>query len=102
MQIGMIGLGKMGGNMSRRLKNGGHDVVAFDRNADTVAEFAKEGMQGATDLSRFVELLQKPRVAWLMVPSGDATESMVNKLADLFEAGDILIDGGNSYYKDDV
>src|ERR1700735_115467 len=102
MQIGMIGLGKMGGNMSRRLTRGGHEVVAFDRSAETVAELEKEGMKGATNLQRFVEQLEKPRVAWLMVPAGDPTESMVHKLAALFEPGDILIDGGNSYYKDDV
>jgi 6-phosphogluconate dehydrogenase len=102
MQIGMVGLGKMGGNMCRRLMHGGHEVVAFDLNAAAVAQCEKEGMKGATDLHRFVEQLAKPRVAWLMVPSGDATESMVNKLAALFEPGDILIDGGNSYYKDDV
>jgi 6-phosphogluconate dehydrogenase len=102
MQMGMIGLGKMGGNMSRRLAKGGHEMVTFDLDVSRVAEFAKEGMKGSTDLSGFVALLQKPRVAWLMVPAGDATESMVNKLAALFEPGDILIDGGNSYYKDDV
>jgi 6-phosphogluconate dehydrogenase len=102
MQIGMVGLGKMGGNMSRRLTHGGHQVVAFDLSAETVAEFEKEGMKGATDIHRFVEQLEKPRVAWLMVPAGDATEGMVNQLAALFEPGDILIDGGNSYYKDDV
>jgi 6-phosphogluconate dehydrogenase len=102
MQMGMVGLGKMGGNMSRRLKNGGHEIVAFDLDAAKVAELEKDGMKGATDLKGFVALLQKPRVAWLMVPAGDPTESMVNKLADMFEPGDILIDGGNSYYKDDV
>ncbi len=102
MQIGMVGLGKMGGNMSRRLVHGGHEVVTFDLDEAKVAEFEKEGMKGATDLARFVEHLQKPRVAWLMVPAGEPTESMVNKLAALFEPGDILIDGGNSYYKDDV
>ena len=102
MQMGMVGLGKMGGNMSRRLTQGGHQIVTFDLDAAKVAEFEKEGMKGATDLKGFVALLQKPRVAWLMVPAGDPTESMVNKLAALFEPGDILIDGGNSYYKDDV
>ncbi|MDP9055123.1 MAG: decarboxylating 6-phosphogluconate dehydrogenase [Acidobacteriota bacterium] len=102
MQMGMVGLGRMGGNMSRRLKNGGHEIVTFDLDSAKVAELAKDGMKGATDLKAFVALLQKPRVAWLMVPAGDATESMVNKLAELFEPGDILIDGGNSYYKDDV
>jgi 6-phosphogluconate dehydrogenase len=102
MQIGMVGLGKMGGNMSRRLTHGGHEVVTFDLDPSKVAEFEKEGMKGATELKAFVGLLTKPRVVWLMVPAGDPTESMVNKLADLFESGDIIIDGGNSYFKDDV
>ncbi len=102
MQIGMVGLGKMGGNMSRRLVHGGHQVVTFDLDRAKVAEFEKDGMKGATELPAFVAQLTKPRVAWLMVPAGDPTESMVNKLAALFEPGDILIDGGNSYYKDDV
>ena len=102
MQIGMVGLGKMGGNMSRRLTRGGHEIVAFDLDADKVAELEKEGMKGATEVVRFVEQLTKPRVAWLMVPAGYATEGMVNKLAALFEPGDILIDGGNSNFKDDV
>jgi 6-phosphogluconate dehydrogenase len=102
MQIGMVGLGKMGGNMSRRLVRGGHEVVTFDLDRTKVAEFESEGMKGATALPAFVALLTKPRVAWLMVPAGEPTESMVNKLAALFEPGDILIDGGNSYYKDDV
>jgi 6-phosphogluconate dehydrogenase len=102
MQIGMVGLGKMGGNMSRRLVRGGHEVIACDRNAAIVAEFQKEGIKGASELSAFVAQLKKPRVAWLMVPAGEPTESMVNQLAAAFEPGDILIDGGNSYYKDDV
>jgi 6-phosphogluconate dehydrogenase len=102
MQMGMVGLGRMGGNMSRRLAKDGHEIVTFDLDAAKVGEFEKEGMKGATELAAFVGLLQKPRVAWLMVPAGDPTETMVNKLADLFEPGDILIDGGNSYYKDDV
>jgi 6-phosphogluconate dehydrogenase len=102
MQMGMVGLGRMGGNMSRRLAKDGHQIVTFDLDAAKVGEFEKEGMKGATELSAFVALLEKPRVAWLMVPAGDPTESMVNKLGDLFESGDILIDGGNSYYKDDV
>jgi 6-phosphogluconate dehydrogenase len=102
MQMGMVGLGRMGGNMSRRLAKDGHEIVTFDLDAAKVGEFEKEGMKGATELAAFVGLLRKPRVAWLMVPAGDPTETMVNKLADLFEPGDILIDGGNSYYKDDV
>jgi 6-phosphogluconate dehydrogenase len=102
MQLGMVGLGRMGGNMSRRLARGGHQIVAFDLDPARVTEFEKEGMKGATELTQFVAQLTKPRVAWLMVPAGDATESMVNKLASMFEPGDILIDGGNSYFKDDV
>lgn len=102
MQLGMVGLGRMGGNMSRRLQRGGHEIVGFDLNADTVTAFKAEGMKGATDLEAFVTQLARPRVAWIMVPAGDATESMVNKLASMFDAGDILIDGGNSYFKDDV
>ena len=102
MRIGMIGLGKMGANMARRLTRGGHEIVAFDLDAAKVAAMQDEGMQGATELAAFAAKLGTPRVAWLMVPAGDPTESMVNKLAALFAPGDIIIDGGNSYFKDDV
>ena len=102
MQLGMVGLGRMGANMARRLTRGGHEVVALDLDPNKIAELEKEGMKGAGDVTKFVSLLRKPRVAWLMVPAGDATESMVNKLAAAFEPGDIIIDGGNSYFKDDV
>jgi len=102
MQLGMVGMGKMGGNMARRLTRDGHEVVALDLDAAKIAELGKEGIKGATDLPGFIALLNKPRVVWLMVPSGDATESMVNQISEHFEAGDILIDGGNSYFKDDV
>ena len=102
MQLGMVGLGRMGANMARRLKRDGHDLVVFDLDATKVAELKNEGMQGSTDLKKFVDMLTKPRAAWLMVPAGDATETMVNKFSELFESGDVLIDGGNSYYKDDV
>ena len=102
MRIGMIGLGRMGGNMARRLVNGGHEIVAFDLDATRVAELQAEGMDGATELSAFVGKLASPRIAWLMVPSGDPTESMVNQLAALFSPGDMIIDGGNSNFKDDV
>jgi 6-phosphogluconate dehydrogenase len=102
MQLGMVGLGRMGANMARRLQRAGHDVVALDLDAAKIAELEKDGMKGATDIPAFVGLLKKPRLVWLMVPSGDATESMVNKFAGVFEPGDILIDGGNSYFKDDV
>jgi 6-phosphogluconate dehydrogenase len=102
MQLGMVGLGRMGANMARRLKRDGHDIVVFDLDKSRVAELEKEGMKGATELKKFNALLDKPRAAWLMVPSGEATETMVNKLSELFEPGDLLIDGGNSYFKDDV
>jgi 6-phosphogluconate dehydrogenase len=92
----------MGANMSRRLNRGGHEVVALDLDPNKIAELEKEGMKGATSVEQFASLLAKPRVAWLMVPSGEATETMVDKLAAVFEQGDILIDGGNSYFKDDV
>jgi 6-phosphogluconate dehydrogenase len=102
MQLGMVGLGRMGGNMARRLRRSGHEVVTFDLDSAKIAELEKEGIKGANTVEKFVGLLTKPRAAWLMVPAGEATESMVNKLAGLFEPGDILIDGGNSYFKDDV
>jgi 6-phosphogluconate dehydrogenase len=102
MQLGMVGLGRMGANMSRRLQRGGHQVVAFDLDPKKIEELEKEGMKGATTIEQFAAMLEKPRVVWLMVPSGDATETMVNKLGAIFEPGDILIDGGNSYFKDDV
>jgi len=102
MQLGMVGLGRMGANMARRLKRDGHDLVVFDLDATKVAELKNEGMQGSTDLKKFVDMLTKPRAAWLMVPAGEPTETMVNKFSELFESGDVLIDGGNSYYKDDV
>ena len=90
MQLGMVGLGRMGANMARRLKRDGHDLVVFDLDATKVAELKSEGMQGSTDLNKFVEMLAKPRAAWLMVPAGEPTETMVNKFAELFEAGDVL------------
>jgi 6-phosphogluconate dehydrogenase len=102
MQIGMIGLGRMGGNMVRRLMKGGHTCVVYDRGADAVAAFAKEGATGARSLEDLVAKLQKPRAVWIMVPSGAPTEDTVQSLAKLLEAGDTIIDGGNSFFKDDV
>jgi len=102
MQIGMIGLGRMGGNMVRRLMKGGHSCVVYDRGADVVAAFAKEGATGARSLEDLVSKLQKPRAVWIMVPSGVPTESTVQSLAALLESGDTIIDGGNSFFKDDV
>jgi 6-phosphogluconate dehydrogenase len=102
MQIAMIGLGRMGGNMVRRLLRGGHQCVVYDRNADAVAELVKEGAAGASSLADVVAKLAKPRAIWLMLPAGEITEATVTELGGRLDAGDALIDGGNSYYKDDV
>src|SRR5690349_12685216 len=100
MQMGMIGPGRMGANMVRRLSRGGHQCVVFDVSPDAVKELAKEGAIGATSLDDFVAKLNKPRVAWMMVPAA-VVESTVTDLASRFEKGDIIVDGGNSYYIDD-
>ncbi len=102
MQLGMVGLGRMGANMVRRLLRGGHECVVFARNAENVKQLASEGAVGATSLVDFVRYLRKPRVAWIMIPAGDATEQVVINLAALMEPDDTIIDGGNSYFKDDV
>jgi len=102
MQLGMIGLGRMGANMVRRLMRGGHECVVFDLNPDNVRQLASEGANGATSLDDFVKTLRKPRAAWVMVPAGRPTEQTVMALAERMEPGDIIIDGGNSYFKDDV
>jgi len=102
MQIGMIGLGRMGGNMVRRLLRGGHQGVVYHRKPEPVAALVREGARGSTNLDEFVGLLTRPRAVWLMVPAGQVTESVIAELAQRLEAGDILIDGGNSYFKDDV
>ena len=102
MQIGMIGLGRMGANMARRLMRGGHEVVAYDTNPDNVANLGAEGAQGVKSLQEFAVRLSPPRTAWVMVPAGDATETTVMALADVLQPGDAIVDGGNSYFKDDV
>ena len=101
MQLGMIGLGRMGANMVRRLMKKGHDCVVFDRSPQTVSELAKENAVGATSLQDFVKKLKTPRAVWLMVPAAVVDETIAD-LAPHLEAGDILIDGGNSYYIDDI
>jgi len=98
----MIGLGRMGGNMVRRLMKHGHTCVVRDLSMDSVNQFAKEGATPSADLADFVKKLTKPRAAWVMVPAGSPTEKTVVDLAKLMEPGDIIIDGGNSYFKDDV
>ena len=102
MQIGMIGLGRMGGNMARRLLRGGHQVVGYAADAASIASVAAEGAIGAATLDELVSKLHRPRAAWVMVPAGDATEQVVNDLATRMQAGDTIVDGGNSHYKDDV
>jgi 6-phosphogluconate dehydrogenase len=102
MQLGMIGLGRMGANMVRRLMRGGHDCVVFDLNADNVKALASEGATGAESLDDFVAKLTAPRAVWIMVPAGNPTEQTVLTLAQKLAAGDIIIDGGNSFFKDDV
>jgi 6-phosphogluconate dehydrogenase len=101
MQLGMIGLGRMGGNMVRRLLKGGHQCVVYDGSANAVAELAKEKAVGTTSLADFAKKLTKPRAIWLMVPTG-AVDNVIADLLPLLERGDILIDGGNSYYIDDI
>jgi 6-phosphogluconate dehydrogenase len=101
MQLGMIGLGRMGANLSRRLMRDGHRVVAYDRNLDVVKSLAAEGATGAESLADFVAKLDKPRNMWIMVPAG-VVESTLEQLRPLLEADDIVIDGGNSYYRDDI
>lgn len=102
MQLGMIGLGRMGANMVRRLMRGGHECVVFDLSPDNVKQIAGEGATGSGSLDDFIAKLNQPRAVWIMVPAGDATESTVNQLSDRLESGDTIIDGGNSYFKDDA
>jgi 6-phosphogluconate dehydrogenase len=102
MQLGMVGLGRMGANLVRRLMRDGHECVVFDVNPDAVKALVDEGAKGASSMDEFVGMLDTPRAAWVMVPAGDITESSVRELASRMEAGDIIIDGGNSSYRDDI
>src|SRR6266702_3757919 len=101
MQIGMIGLGRMGGDMVRRLLKGGHDCVVYDRNTEAVAALVHEGASGAGSVEEFASRLAKPRVVWLMVPAA-ATDATLAGIEPHLEPGDIVVDGGNSYYHDDL
>jgi len=102
MQIAMVGLGRMGANLARRLMREGHSVVAYDVNAAAVDALTAEGAIGVKTLDALMAALEPPRAVWVMVPAGDITESTVNSLAALMSEGDIIIDGGNSYYRDDM
>ena len=102
MQLGMVGLGRMGANMVRRLMKAGHRCVVYDRDAARTQELAREGATAAAVIDHFISALEPPRVVWVMVPAGPPTEEALAALAARMELGDILIDGGNSYYKDDV
>jgi 6-phosphogluconate dehydrogenase len=100
MKLGMVGLGRMGGNMTERLLNDGHEVVVFDPDPSVVTSLSDKGASAATSLSDIVRQLETPRTVWVMVPAGDITEQTVNDLIELLDEGDTLIDGGNSNYKE--
>jgi 6-phosphogluconate dehydrogenase len=102
VKLAMIGLGRMGGSMVRRLMRGGHECVVFDRNPETVRELAGEGAIGAASLADVIAELEAPRIIWLMLPAGEVTSTTVSELAGLLAAEDIVIDGGNSFWKDDL
>jgi 6-phosphogluconate dehydrogenase len=102
MQLGMVGLGRMGANMTRRLMRGGHQMVVSDLSPESVKHLADEGAIGSSSLEDLVGQLKAPRAVWIMVPAGNATEQTVQKLAQHLQSGDTIIDGGNSYFKDDV
>jgi len=102
MQLGMIGLGRMGGNMARRIHRAGHECVVFSDQPKAVVEFAQEGMIGASGLPDLVAKLRPPRAVWVMLPAGAVTEETVAALGDLLGGGDCVIDGGNTFYKDDI
>jgi len=102
MRVGVIGLGRMGANIGRRLMRGGHEVVGFDRDAAGVAALAADGAAGAASLEELAAKLEAPRIFWVMVPAGAPTEETVAALSGLASPGDVIIDGGNSFFKDDV
>ena len=102
MQLGMVGLGRMGANLTRRLMRDGHEVVVYDVNADSVQQLEGEGSIGTGSLEDFVNKLSKPRAAWVMVPAGDITDQTITSLSEVLEAGDTIIDGGNTHYVEDI
>jgi 6-phosphogluconate dehydrogenase len=102
MQIGVIGLGRMGGNITRRLMQNGHRVVVYDHDAKAVATLSQAGATGATGLDKLVQELRAPRAVWVMLPAGKITEDVIVELGRLLDAGDVVIDGGNTFWKDDI
>ncbi len=102
MQLGMVGLGRMGANMVLRLMRGGHDIVAYDPDPDAVRSVEAEGAAGAGSLAELVSRLSRLRAVWLMTPAGDPTETTVRTLSELLSPGDIMVDGGNAFYKDSI
>src|ERR1700691_1037968 len=102
MQIGVIGLGRMGGNMSRRLIKNSHEVVVYDHDAKAVAALSRDGAKGADGLDKLVQQLRPPRAVWVMLPAGKITEDVIGQLGKLLAAGDIVLDGGNTFWRDDI
>ena len=102
MKLAMIGLGKMGMNMARRLMQGNHEIIAYDLSKEAVEEIAAQGASGADSLQQVVEMLSAPRIVWIMLPAGKPVENTINQLKELLSSEDIIIDGGNTYYKDDI
>jgi 6-phosphogluconate dehydrogenase len=102
MQLGIIGLGRMGGNIARRLLRGGHRIVGHDQDSQAIASLVADGAQGADSLEQLLAKLQHPRAVWVMLPAGAATETAIDRLAGLMQPGDALIDGGNTFWQDDI
>src|SRR3954469_18646720 len=102
MQLGMIGLGRMGGNIVRRLMKHGHTAVVYDKDPKAVAALAAEGAAGAAALEDFVGKLERPRTVWVMLPAGRITETTIHSLSQSLQTGDVIIDGGNTFWQDDV
>ena len=102
MQIGVIGLGRIGGNITRRLIQNGHEAVVYDHDANAIATLRQDGAMGAAGIDKLVKQLEPPRAVWLMLPAGKITEDTIDQLAELLAPGDIIIDGGNTFWKDDV
>ena len=100
MKLGMIGLGRMGANMTERLLTGGHEIVGFDFDADSRKRVVDKGAEEADSLEDIVEKLARPRVIWLMIPAGEPVDQTIRSLIPLLDSGDVIIDGGNSWYKD--